>query len=153
MSKIKFLKKDFPTFFPYIFYVKYKGNSQDSQIIKKYFQEIQICFPKVSNIFRTLASPMGMGLIGSWDLYVAKAPTKQLYENSIPEKGLDAALCTTKQQGFGREKDGNHGKFIGSNLVILCYKEFEKFALCKSISQSEVTFTVYSEPIVKNNFS
>ena len=26
--------------------------------------------------------------------------------------------------------DGNPGKFIGSNLVIFCYKEFEKFALC-----------------------
>ena len=50
-------------------------------------------------------------------------------------------------QGFGREKDGNRGKFIGSNLVILCYKEFEKFALCKSISQSEVIFVVYSEPV------
>ena len=25
-------------------------------------------------------------------------------------------------QGFGREKDGNHGKFIGFNLVIFCYK-------------------------------
>ena len=37
-------------------------------------------------------------------------------------------------QGFGREKDGNHGKFIGSNVVIFCYKEFEKFALCTSIS-------------------
>ena len=55
------------------------------------------------------------------------------------------------------EKDGNRGKFIGSNLVIFCYKEFEKFALCKSISQSEVIFIVYSEPIesghVKINFS
>ena len=47
-------------------------------------------------------------------------------------------------QGFGREKDGNRGKFIGSNLVIFYYKEFEKFALCKSISQSEVIFIVYS---------
>ena len=52
-----------------------------------------------------------------------------------------------KYQGFGREKDDNRGKFIGSNLVIFCYKEFEKFALCKSISQSEVIFIVYSEPI------
>ena len=41
-------------------------------------------------------------------------------------------------QGFEREKDGNRGKFIGSNLGISCYKESEKFALCKSISQSEV---------------
>ena len=82
-------------------------------------------------------------------MYVVKTPTKQLYENSTPEKGLDAALCTTKQQGLGREKDGNHGKFIGSNIVIFCYKEFEKLELCKSISQSEVIFTVYSEPIKK----
>ena len=43
--------------------------------------------------------------------------------------------------------DGNPGKFIGSNQVIFCYKEFEKFALCKSVSQSESNFIVYSEPI------
>ena len=59
--------------------------------------------------------------------------------------------------GIGREKDGNRGKFIGSNLVIFCYKEFEKFGLCKSVSQSEASFIVYSEPIerghVKVNFS
>ena len=48
-------------------------------------------------------------------------------------------------QGFEREKDRNRGKFIGSNLVIFCYKEFEKFALCKSISQSEVISLVYFE--------
>ena len=55
------------------------------------------------------------------------------------------------------EKDGNCGKFIGSNLVISCYKGFEKPALCKSVSQSEATFIVYSQPIesghVKINFS
>ena len=50
-------------------------------------------------------------------------------------------------QGFGREKDGNRGKFIGFNLAIFCYKEFEKFALCKSICQTEAIFIVYSEPI------
>ena len=57
----------------------------------------------------------------------------------------------------GREKYGNRGKFIGSNLAIFCYKELEKFALCKSVSQSEATFIVYAEPIksghVKINFS
>ena len=37
--------------------------------------------------------------------------------------------------------------FIGSNPVIFCYEEFEKFALCKSVSQSEAPFIVYSEPI------
>ena len=37
--------------------------------------------------------------------------------------------------GFGKEKDRNRGKFIGSNSVIFCYKEFEKFTLCKSIRQ------------------
>ena len=47
------------------------------------------------------------------------------------------------KQGFVREKDGNRGKFIGSNFVIFCYKEFEKFALCKSISQSEVIYIVF----------
>ena len=48
------------------------------------------------------------------------------------------------------------GKFIGSNLVIFCNKKFDKFALCKSVSQSEATFIVYSESIesghVKINF-
>ena len=39
-------------------------------------------------------------------------------------------------QGFEREKDRNRGKFIGSNLVIFCYK---------SISQSEVISLVYFE--------
>ena len=34
-----------------------------------------------------------------------------------------------------------------SVLTQLCYKEFEKFLLCKSVSQSEATFIVYSEPI------
>ena len=61
------------------------------------------------------------------------------------------------EQGFGREKDGNHGKFIGSNLVIFCYKEFGKSSLCKSVSQLEALFIVYSEPIeseqLKFNFS
>ena len=61
------------------------------------------------------------------------------------------------EQGFRREKDGSHGKFIGSNLAILCYKEFGKFALCQSSSQSEIMFIVYSEPVesrhVKINFS
>ena len=42
------------------------------------------------------------------------------------------------QQGLGKEKDGDRSKFISSNVVIFCYKEFEKFALCKSLSQSEV---------------
>ena len=53
--------------------------------------------------------------------------------------------------GFGREKDGNHRKLIGSNFVIFCYKEFEKFALCNSVSQSEATFIIYSEPIESGN--
>ena len=49
--------------------------------------------------------------------------------------------------GIWREKDANRDKFIGSNLVIFCYKDFEKFALYKSISQSLVIFIPYSEPI------
>ena len=60
-------------------------------------------------------------------------------------------------QGFGREKDGNRGKYINSNLVVFCYKEIERFTLCKSVSQSEAAFIVYSEPIesghVKSNFN
>ena len=47
------------------------------------------------------------------------------------------------KQGFGREKDGNRGKFIGSILVIFYYKEFEKIVLCKSISQSEVIYCLF----------
>ena len=60
-------------------------------------------------------------------------------------------------QGFGRGKDVNYRKFIGSNIVIFCYKEFKKLALCKSVSQLETTFNVYSEPVksshVKISFS
>ena len=60
-------------------------------------------------------------------------------------------------QGFGKEKDVNRSKLIGSNLVVFCYKEFEKFALCKSVSQSEAIFFIYFQPIesgnVKTNFS
>ena len=59
-------------------------------------------------------------------------------------------------QRFGREKDGHYDKFIGSNLVIFSYKEFEKFTLCKPVSQSEAIFIVYFEPMeswhVKINF-
>ena len=66
-----------------------------------------------------------------------------------------ACVCVY-YQGFGREKDSNRGKFIGFNLIIFCYKEFKKISLCKYVSQSEVTFIVYSKPIenghVKNNF-
>ena len=67
------------------------------------------------------------------------------------------AVFVYKNQGFGREKDVNRGKFIGYNFVIFCYKEFEIFALRKSISQSEAVFIVYSGPIesehVNINFS
>ena len=65
-------------------------------------------------------------------------------------------ISPSTYQGFGREKDGNRGKFIGSSLVIF-YKEFEKFAMFKSVRQSEATFIAYSEPSesghVKFNFS
>ena len=60
-------------------------------------------------------------------------------------------------QGFGREKDGNRGKFIGSNLFIFCYNEFQNFALCKPVGQSKAVFFAYSEPVesghIKFNFS
>ena len=42
---------------------------------------------------------------------------------------------------------GIAAKFIASNVVIFYYKEFEKFALYKSISQLEVISIVYSESI------
>ena len=45
------------------------------------------------------------------------------------------------------EKEVNRGKFISSKSVRFCYKEFEKFALRKSVSQWEATFIVYSELI------
>ena len=73
------------------------------------------------------------------------------------QKKNKASKRGSQKQGFGREKDGNRRKFISSNQVIFRYKEFEKFALCKSVSQSEATFIVYSEPIesghVKFSFS
>ena len=56
-----------------------------------------------------------------------------------------------------RRRMGIAANIIGSNLVIFCYKKFEKFTLCKFVSQSEAMFIVYSEPIesghVKINFS
>lgn len=65
-------------------------------------------------------------------------------------------ICHSRYQGFGRENDGNPGRLIGSNLNIFCYKEFEKFVLCKFFSKLEVIFIVYSEPVesryVKNDF-
>ena len=110
--------------------------------------------PKSIKYFYNISLPYGDGIDRGLGFACRQNSHKAtLWKQYVPEKGLDAALCTTKQQGFGREKDGNHCKFIGSNLVIFCYKEFEKFALCKSISQSEVIFTVYSEPIEKNDFS
>ena len=70
---------------------------------------------------------------------------------------MSSILTFMYHQGFAREKDGNRGKSIGSNLVIFCYKEFEKFALCKFVSLSEATLIVYSKPIesghIKINFS
>ena len=46
-----------------------------------------------------------------------------------------------------RRRMGIAAKFIASNVVIFYYKEFKKFALCKSISQLEVISIVYSESI------
>ena len=63
---------------------------------------------------------------------------------SLKDKVLHNNLCVFIIEGFGREKDGNRGKLIGSDLVIFCYKEFQKFALYKSVSQLEATFIVYS---------
>ena len=44
-------------------------------------------------------------------------------------------------------KMGIRANSFGSILVIFCYKPFEKFALYKSVSQSEATCIVYSEPM------
>ena len=46
---------------------------------------------------------------------------------------------------------GNRSKFSGFSLAIFCHKEFEIFALCKSVTQSEATFIVYSEPIASGH--
>ena len=43
---------------------------------------------------------------------------------SLKDKVLHNNLCVFIIEGFGREKDGNRGKLIGSNLVIFCYKDF-----------------------------
>ena len=82
---------------------------------------------------------------------------------AIPHESLNRFKALSKNQHFyinqgsEVEKDGNCGKFIVSNLVICCYKEFENFALCESVSQLEATFIVYSKPIesghVKISFS
>ena len=82
---------------------------------------------------------------------------------AIPHESLNRFKALSKSQHFyinkgsEVEKDGNCGKFIVSNLVICCYKEFENFALCESVSQLEATFIVYSKPIesghVKISFS
>ena len=48
-------------------------------------------------------------------------------------------------QSFGKEKDGNRSKFIGSDLIIFCYEEFETFSLWKSFSQSKAPFMGYAE--------
>ena len=56
-------------------------------------------------------------------------------------------LSFSPNQEFGMENEVNRGKFISSKSVRFCYKEFEKFALCKSVSQWEATFIVYSELI------
>ena len=76
-----------------------------------------------------------------------------LFRGNLPEKNEN---CLLNQQ-FGSEKDGNRCKFIDSNILIFCCRRSEKPALCKSISQSEVIFIVYCEPIkighVEINFS
>ena len=65
--------------------------------------------------------------------------------NKVALRYFSSSFLGSSSQGFERDKDGNRGKFIGSDLVICCYKEFEKFALCKSVSQSEATFIVYAD--------
>ena len=74
-------------------------------------------------------------------------PRIYINRENILSKDKEKTEEITINQGSEREKDENRGKFIGSNLVIFCYKELQKFALCKSASQSEATFIVYSEPI------
>ena len=81
------------------------------------------------------------------DKVVITAKRNQALKLNLVTTSKVLQTCYGKHQGFRREKDGNRHKFIGSNLVIFCYKEYEKFALCKSVSQLEVMFIVYSEPI------
>ena len=49
-------------------------------------------------------------------------------------------ICHSRYQGFGRENDGNRGKFTGSNLFIFCFKESEKFALCNANRKPHLLF-------------
>ena len=103
---------------------------------------------------------INLGILGPHgvDFHVKQQSTSvnAIWFQAIWAYSFDNSYSVSKQ-GFGREKDGNHGKFIGSNLVIFCYKEFGKSSLCKSVSQLEALFIVYSEPIeseqLKFNFS
>ena len=46
--------------------------------------------------------------------------------NKVALRYFSSSFLGSSSQGFEREKDGNRGKFIGSDLVIFCSKEFEK---------------------------
>ena len=41
---------------------------------------------------------MGVGLLGSWNSFFGKTLTQQFDKNGMSEKGLHAALSTTKQK-------------------------------------------------------
>ena len=62
-------------------------------------------------------------------------------------------ICTmfTKKLRFLNKSYFNNIYIYILLVLSFCYKEFEKFALCKSFSQSETTFIVYSEPIESGN--
>ena len=71
---------------------------------------------------------------------------KNIYFPKVNTKEINSGFFRINQ-GFGREKDENRSKFKGYILVIICCKVFEKFVLCRYISQPKTVVIVYSKPI------
>ena len=59
---------------------------------------MQICFPKVLNFeyFQNISLHYMDGIVRELGFVCQQTPKKQLYENGMPKKGLDAVLSTTK---------------------------------------------------------
>ena len=78
-----------------------------------------------------------MCLMIFWDKPVESS--SDMFE--YPKTSLNANSTTrlrmfhldTRIQGFGREKDRNCGKFIGSDLVIFCFKEIVQIVQIRAV--------------------
>ena len=59
---------------------------------------MQICFPEVLNIeyFQIISLHYMDGIGRELGFVCGQRPKKQLYENGMPKKGLDAAQSSTK---------------------------------------------------------